>query len=99
MKALSHPIRRDIVSRLRERPMSAGDLAAHYDVSKPTMSAHFAALRDAELLIAQREGVSIVYRLNMTIMEEALGAMMSLLSSGEDAKQLAKDPHDSQAPA
>lgn len=82
-KALSHPIRRDIIARLRDGPLSAGDLAAAYDVSKPTMSTHFTALKDAGLVTAEREGATILYHLNVTVAEEALSAMMGLLSVGE----------------
>lgn len=87
LKALSHPIRRDIIARLRDRPLSAGELAGAYAVSKPTMSAHFAALREADLIAAERDGVSIIYHLNATVAEEALGAMMDLLRVGSEAPE------------
>ena len=93
LKALSHPIRRDIIERLRKGPLTAGDLAANYGVSKPTMSSHFAALKDADLVKSKRDGVTIHYHLNITVAEEALSAMMSLLSAGEKktvAKRLRK---------
>ena len=57
---------------LRERPMSAGELADRFDVSKPTMSAHFTILREAGLIDASRHGKSIIYRLKMSVLEEAL---------------------------
>lgn len=83
LKALSHPIRREIVATLREGPMTAGDLAARFNVSKPTMSTHFAALKDADLVFSERDGVSIYYALNATVAEEALSEMMDLLRVGE----------------
>lgn len=86
LKALSHPIRRDIIARLREGPMNAGDLAAHYDVSKPTMSTHFAALKEAALIEARRDGVSIYYQLNVTVAEEAMTALMDMLDVGKEPK-------------
>lgn len=52
--------------------MSAGELAERFEVSKPTMSAHFAILREAGLIDASRHGKSIVYRLRMSVLEEAL---------------------------
>lgn len=82
-KALSHPIRRDIVNRLKNGPMTAGDLAACYDVSKPTMSTHFTALKSADLIRSERDGVTINYHLNVTIAEEALTIMLDLLGTGE----------------
>jgi len=52
--------------------MSAGDLATHFDVSKPTMSAHFSVLRQANLVASEKHGKSVVYQLNMSVLEEAL---------------------------
>jgi len=71
-KAIADPTRRQVLALLRERPMSAGDLAAAFDHSKPTMSAHFAVLREAGLIDATRSGKSIIYRLRMSVLEEAL---------------------------
>ena len=71
-KALSDPTRRRVLQLLRERPMSAGALARHFTVSKPTMSAHFSVLQQAGLIEAERLGRTIVYRLKMPVLEEAL---------------------------
>ena len=71
-KALSDPTRRQVLQLLRERPMAAGELSDHFPVSKPTMSAHFAVLQDADLIEAEKVGRSIVYRLKMSVLEEAL---------------------------
>ena len=71
-KALSDPTRRRVLQLLRERPMLAGELSDHFDVSKPTMSAHFAVVQEAELIEAEKSGRTIVYRLKMSVLEEAL---------------------------
>jgi DNA-binding transcriptional ArsR family regulator len=71
-RALSDPTRRRVLQLLRERPMSAGELADHFAVSKPTMSAHFSVLQEADLIEAEKLGRSIVYRLKMSVLEEAL---------------------------
>jgi DNA-binding transcriptional ArsR family regulator len=71
-KALADPTRRQVLALLRERPMSAGELAERFDVSKPTMSAHFNVLREAGLIDATRQGKTIIYRLRMSVLEEAL---------------------------
>ena len=71
-KALSDPTRRRILTLLRERPMSAGELAEHFDVSKPAMSAHFAVLREAGLINSQKHGKSVIYELQMSVLEDAL---------------------------
>jgi DNA-binding transcriptional ArsR family regulator len=71
-KALSDPTRRQVLQLLKERPMSAGELAEHFDVTKPTMSAHFAVLIGADLIQAEKQGRTITYRLKMSVLEEAL---------------------------
>src|SRR3954469_22686329 len=71
-KALSDPTRRRVLQLLRERPMSAGELSDHFPVSKPTMSAHFAVLQAAGLVEAEKSGRTIIYRLVMSVLEEAL---------------------------
>jgi DNA-binding transcriptional ArsR family regulator len=71
-KALSDPTRRRVLQLLRERPMTAGELSEHFDVSKPTMSAHFAVLREADLAEAERHGKTIIYRLKLSVLEDAL---------------------------
>jgi DNA-binding transcriptional ArsR family regulator len=71
-KALADPTRRQVLALLRAKPMSAGDLADHFQVSKPTMSAHFTVLREAGLIEASKHGKSIIYQLKMSVLEEAL---------------------------
>ena len=71
-KALSDPTRRHILELLREGPMSAGSLADHFNISKPAMSAHFAVLREAGLVISEKHGKSVMYELQMSVLEEAL---------------------------
>ena len=81
-KALADPTRRRILTLLREREMSAGDLASQFTLAKPTMSAHFAVLRDAGLILAERHGTSITYRLNVSVLEEALLAFADVFGIG-----------------
>ena len=71
-KALSDPTRRSVLQLLQAGPLGAGELAAHFEVSKPTMSAHFAVLVEADLIEADKQGRSITYRLKMSVLEEAL---------------------------
>lgn len=71
-RALADPTRRQVLALLRERPMSAGELAEQFEVSKPTMSAHFSVLREAGLIGASKQGKSILYSLRMSVLEEAL---------------------------
>ena len=71
-KALADPTRRRVLQLLRERPMLAGELSDHFPVSKPTMSAHFSVLQDAGLIEPEKTGRTILYRLKMSVLEEAL---------------------------
>jgi DNA-binding transcriptional ArsR family regulator len=75
-RALADPTRRQVLTLLRERDMTAGELASRFDLSWPTMSGHFAVLREAGLIDADRNGNTITYRLNLSVLEEALAALM-----------------------
>jgi DNA-binding transcriptional ArsR family regulator len=78
-QALAHPVRREVLKRLRAGPLSAGELAAAFPVSKPTMSRHFTTLKDAGLIRSEKTGTTIRYRLNVTVADEALAMVMDLL--------------------
>jgi DNA-binding transcriptional ArsR family regulator len=87
--ALSSSVRRDILALLRDGDMSAGEIAALFSLSKPTLSAHFSVLKDAGLILAERRGNQIIYSLNLSLLEEALVGLMRRLSrngsvAGED---------------
>ena len=71
-KALSDPTRRRVLLLLRKGPMSAGELSDQFGVSKSTMSAHFAVLKEADLVHAEKSGKSIIYHLKLSVLEEAL---------------------------
>lgn len=75
-KALADPTRRRVLALLRDRDMTAGELAAQFDLSWPTMSGHFNVLREADLIDADKTGTTITYRLNISVLEEALAALM-----------------------
>lgn len=71
-KALSDPTRRRVLELLRKGPASAGTLADHFEFSKPTMSAHFTVLKAAGLVEADKQGKQVIYRLKMSVLEDAL---------------------------
>ncbi|MGD0191420.1 MAG: autorepressor SdpR family transcription factor [Rhizomicrobium sp.] len=71
-KALADPTRRRVLQLLRRRPMTAGELADHFPFSKPTMSAHFAVLKEADLVDVQKMGKTIVYQLKLSVLEDVL---------------------------
>ena len=72
LKALSDPIRREILNLLKAGPMAAGDIAAHFDVTAAAVSRHLAVLKEADLIRAKREGKFIYYELNASVLEEIL---------------------------
>jgi len=82
-QALAHPVRRAVLRKLKDGPLSAGTLADAFPVSKPTMSRHFSALKDAGLIRAERVGTTIRYRLNVSVAEEAVALVLGLLGSAE----------------
>ncbi len=84
-KALSDPTRRRVLQLLRERPLSAGDLSDQFDVSKPTMSAHFAVLKEAGLVHGEKAGKSVIYHLQLSVLEDALLGFMQSFGTGADA--------------
>lgn len=82
-KALADPTRRKILQLLREREMSAGEIASHFELAKPTLSGHFAVLREARLVNPEKSGTTITYRLNVSVLEEALLALMDGFRLGQ----------------
>jgi ArsR family transcriptional regulator, arsenate/arsenite/antimonite-responsive transcriptional repressor len=76
-RALSDPTRRKILQLLRERDMTAGEIAGHFKTTKPTLSRHFAVLKEADLMQGDKVGTTITYHLNVSVLEEALLALMS----------------------
>jgi DNA-binding transcriptional ArsR family regulator len=75
-KALADPTRREILRMLRRGPMTAGQLAEKFDISKPSMSHHFSILQNADLIAATRDGRQIVYALNTTVVQDLLTTLM-----------------------
>ncbi|BEV09705.1 autorepressor SdpR family transcription factor [Asticcacaulis sp. DW145] len=84
-KSLSDPTRRHILEMLREREMSAGEIADRVHVSKPTLSGHLAKLKAAGLIDMTRQGTTLIYRLNLSVLEEAMMSLMSAFRIGQDA--------------
>jgi len=85
-KALADPSRRRILQLLREREMTAGEIAECFDLSKPTLSGHFAVLREAGLVMAEKNKTTITYRLNMSVLEEAFLGFADTFEFGRQTK-------------
>lgn len=71
-KALADPTRRQVLELLREGSLTAGELSDRFPVSKPTMSAHFSVLQEAGLVEAEKDGRVVIYRLKMSVIQDAL---------------------------
>ena len=71
-KALADPNRRKILELLSEGEMTAGDIAAHFDMAKPSVSHHLNTLKAAGLVTDERRGQNIVYCLNLTVFQEIM---------------------------
>jgi DNA-binding transcriptional ArsR family regulator len=84
-RALADPTRRRILQLLREREMTAGEIAEHFDLAKPTLSGHFAVLREAGLVTPVKAGTTITYHLNVSVLEEALMALMDVFKLQDPA--------------
>lgn len=81
-RALSDPTRRRILALLRHDDMTAGDLASHFELTWPTVSGHLRVLREADLVQADRNGTSLTYHLNLSVLEETMASLMTALGLG-----------------
>jgi ArsR family transcriptional regulator, arsenate/arsenite/antimonite-responsive transcriptional repressor len=82
-KALADPTRREILDLLRHGEKTAGDIAERFDMTKPSMSHHFAVLKDADLITSRRDGQQIWYGLNTTVVQDVLAWAMDLIGDGK----------------
>jgi ArsR family transcriptional regulator len=71
-KALSDKSRRQILKLLREKDLSAGEIAKSFNISKPSLSHHLNILKQANLVQTERQGQNIIYSLNTTALQELL---------------------------
>jgi len=85
-RALSDPTRREILSLLKSRDMTAGELADRFPLAKSTLSGHFNVLKSAGLIVSERRQTTIVYSLNLSAFEEALSAVLELLQTRRRGK-------------
>ena len=85
-RALGDPTRREILRLLRSRDMTAGEIAEHFPLAKSTLSGHFNVLKQAGLIVPERQGTAITYSLNVAAFEEALAVVMELLGVRQQGK-------------
>jgi DNA-binding transcriptional ArsR family regulator len=77
-KALDDPTRREILDMLKEKDMTAGEIADKFNISKPSISHHLDILKQAKLVVAIKQGQFQLYSLNTTIMDEIIQWLMNL---------------------
>ena len=77
-KALADPTRREILSLLKARDLTAGEIAERFTIGKPSVSHHLSQLKQAGLVVDVRHGQNIVYSLNTTVFRDALSWMLAL---------------------
>ena len=85
-KALADPTRRRILELLRDGDLTAGELAEHFAISKPSLSHHLATLKSAGLVSDERRGQNIVYSLNTTVMQDLIGWFLGFSQNTEELK-------------
>ena len=84
LKALSDPIRREILNMLKAGRMSAGEIADHFPVTGASVSRHLSVLKEADLIRDARSGKYIYYELNASVLEEILLWVTQLKGATED---------------
>ena len=85
-KALADPTRRRILELLRDGDLTAGELAEHFDISRPSLSHHLATLKSAGLVSDERRGQNIVYSLNTTVIQDLIGWFLGFSQNTEEHK-------------
>ncbi|HYE82600.1 MAG TPA: autorepressor SdpR family transcription factor [Clostridia bacterium] len=82
-KALSDPTRREIIMLLKERDMTAGEIADRFDMTKPSISHHLSMLKQAQLVQDERHGQNIYYSLNTTVFQEVINWFFNFVNQKE----------------
>lgn len=83
-KALSDPTRRKILELLQKEPLSAGQIAEKFQITKPSISHHLSILKNSGLIIDERHGQNIVYSLDMTVFQDMIKWFMNFTKVGDD---------------
>lgn len=82
-KAISNPTRREILKLLNDKDLSAGEIAEHFDISKPALTKHLNILREAELVSSEKQGNFVIYSINVTVLQQALSGFMAIFGKKE----------------
>lgn len=82
-KALSDPTRRKIIQLLNERPMTAGEIAEHFEMTKPSISHHLNLLKQADMIIDEKRGQFVIYKLNTTVFQDMMNWFIELTGNND----------------
>ena len=85
MKALSDPVRREILGLLKNGRMAAGDIADRFSITDAAISRHLSVLKEGDLIRDTREGKYIYYDLNASVLEEILLWISDLKGESDNA--------------
>lgn len=94
MKAIAEPHRREILRLVGGGEMSAGDIAAHFEVTRPAISQHLTVLKDAGLLAERREGTRRIYRLRPEALDELRAFLDEMWGEGLRALKRAAEAEE-----
>ncbi|MEC0014592.1 autorepressor SdpR family transcription factor, partial [Bacillus cereus] len=83
-KALADPTRRNILDLLKERDITSGEIASHFNMSKPSISQHLNILKQSNLVKNRKEGKYIFYSLNTTVVQDILNWLINIKSGEEN---------------
>ncbi|ULT54458.1 autorepressor SdpR family transcription factor [Neobacillus drentensis] len=85
-KALSDPSRRKILHLLKKKDLSAGEIAEHFNMTKPSISHHLNLLKQANLVDSEKKGQQVIYSLNTTVFEDVVTWFMDFLRKDEEGE-------------
>lgn len=83
-KALASRTRRKILDMLKEKDMTAGEIAEHFNMKKPSISHHLNILKNADLVSVEKRGQYMIYSINTTVFQDVLGWVMKFKGVDED---------------
>ncbi len=84
-QAMANETRREIIRLLKQKDMTAGEIASHFSISKPSISRHLDTLKNAGLIVPERKGNQILYAINMTVLQEMAVEFLSLVQKKEES--------------
>ncbi len=86
-RALGDPTRREILRLLRRQDLTAGEIAERFPQARSTLSEHLRTLREADLVVTERQGTTIRYSLNLAVVEDAVASVMELFRVGRRGRE------------